>query len=167
MQKKGLFRILLPPSPHVHQGFYALELMVVVAIIGILAAIAVPQYIKYVKRARTSEALEHIRQIYMAMADWHSNPDLGNGTFMVTTSDMDKVAGGTKTFAEHFPAESSWVDLGDKNYLPYSAQSTLGVGGGMVPLVLATARNTDAVFGITVRTLSGGEATITAISPTY
>ena len=46
------------------KGFTLIELMIVVAIIGILAAVAIPAFMKYIRRSKTTEATMNIRKIW-------------------------------------------------------------------------------------------------------
>ena len=149
------------------KGFTLIEMMIVVAIIGILAAIAIPNYIKYVKRTRTAEAVIHVQQAYNALADWYAHPDLGNGKALQNLSEMNSTTGaGGKHFADHFPAEYLLLTSGDKNYV-YSFGTTASANGGVAPVVNASARYSDAVFGLTVKSRTGGESTVVTVSSSY
>ncbi|MDR1662653.1 MAG: prepilin-type N-terminal cleavage/methylation domain-containing protein, partial [Azoarcus sp.] len=57
----------------VQQGFTLIELMIVVAIIGILAAIALPAYQDYTARAQMSEGFSLAGGQKLAVSEYHSN----------------------------------------------------------------------------------------------
>jgi len=64
---------VLPPQGReiAAHGFTLIELLVVVLIIGILAAVAVPQYTKAVRKARIAEAKVILKQLTDAQDVWY------------------------------------------------------------------------------------------------
>jgi prepilin-type N-terminal cleavage/methylation domain-containing protein len=63
-------------------GFSLIELMVTVAIIGVLAATAIPAFIKYTRKAKTSEARQNIRKIYDGSRQYYLDQHVGAVTNM-------------------------------------------------------------------------------------
>jgi type IV pilus assembly protein PilA len=55
------------------KGFTLIELMIVVAIIGILAAIAIPNFLSYQARARQSEARTNLGGLYTSEVSFFGN----------------------------------------------------------------------------------------------
>ncbi len=66
-------------------GFTLIELLVVVLIIGILAAVALPQYQKAVDKTRIGNYVAHIKQIVRAEQVYH----MENGEYTPQLADLD------------------------------------------------------------------------------
>lgn len=91
-------KFLLEKSRHLSNGFTLIELMVVIAIVGILSSIAYPAYQNYIRRAAVQEAFGALSDYRVKMEQYYQ--DYRNyGTLGATTCANGTGAPAWKSFA--------------------------------------------------------------------
>jgi prepilin-type N-terminal cleavage/methylation domain-containing protein len=81
-------------------GFTLVEIMIVVAIIALLAAIAVPSALRARKRSQATTTLETLRMMDSAVDQWAIENGQSPGAVPLTTDVMKYVKTGTKLYTD-------------------------------------------------------------------
>ncbi len=122
----------------IQKGFTLIELMIVVAIIGILAAIAIPAYQDYTIRAQVTEGLNLMSDMKAGVAEWFAQ----EGAWPV---DITSLGISSPTAKSGKYVTSSSVTNGTLNAV-YGGQANANIAGDNLSLRPMVSPNNDVIW---------------------
>ncbi len=124
-------------------GFTLIELMITIAIIGILASIAIPEYSVYTKKAKMAEALALTHEVKTAMAVAHSTHGSFPDDVYGSSAELRNKSVGLQE-PEAYASEyihSMWIGAyGDTGHIvvKLNERTMAGVGNSSTPMLRST-----------------------------
>jgi len=118
------------------KGFTLIELMIVVAIIGILAAIAIPAYQNYTIRAQVTEGLNLADGWKTAIAEYFAN----YGIWPATATSLTGTSASTGKYVAGISLANGTIEI------QYGLQANVKVSGSKLGIQPYTSANGDVIW---------------------